>query len=454
MAKVDRYATSRAYLERASKTLAGGVSSNVRRGDKPLPLYFDHAKGAHLWDVDGNRYIDYVLGRGPLILGHGAEEVIEATCRQLERGQIYAAQHPLEFELSERICKIVPCAERVRFGISGSEAVHGALRLARAATGRKIVLKFEGQYHGWLDNILYSLAPHEDAMGDALHPNGVQESRGQFTAAESHVVVLPWNNIAVLEEHLAQHAGEIAAIITEPIMANTAVIPPLPGYLERVRELCTQYGIVLIFDEVIAGFRASLAGAQGRFGIKPDLTIFGKAIANGLPISCIAGRADLMDLIGNGSVGHGGTYNSIPPAVAAAVATLDILAQDDGAVYKKIEKTGQALMDGIRKIGERLGIPLIVQGYGALFYIGFPLGPVDEGQAITNYRTALKVDQEKYNSFVSALADRGVRVIPRGNWFLSSAHSPADVAETLEAVEASLIEVCQPAAAVALGASK
>ncbi|MGO4213114.1 aspartate aminotransferase family protein [Terriglobus sp. 2YAB30_2] len=432
----QRYARSIANLERSRKTLAGGVSSNVRMGDKPYPLFFEYGKGSHLWDVDGNEYIDYVLGRGPLILGHTHPEVIEATCKQLWRGQIYAAQHELEFELAERVHRIVPCAERVRFGISGSEAVHGALRLARAAIGRQTVIKFEGQYHGWLDNILYSLAPDPAAAGDALHPATVAESKGQFSGEDSHLVVLPWNNLKAVEEYLSAHANEVAAIITEPVMCNTAVIPPLPGYLEGLRELATRHDVVLIFDEVITGFRASLAGAQGRFNVVPDLTIFGKAIANGMPISCLAGKARYMDLIAAGKVGHGGTYNSIPPAVAGAIATLDVLERNGGAVYQAIEQAGTTLMQGIREAADRAGIPVVVQGYGCIFYLGFPAGeiPEREGQVVYDYRSSLGVRQDLYNDFVCGMVDRGVRIIPRGNWFLSSTHTAEDVQATLAAV--------------------
>ncbi|SFR98592.1 glutamate-1-semialdehyde 2,1-aminomutase [Granulicella pectinivorans] len=440
----ERYARSIADLERSKKSLAGGVSSNVRLGDKPFPLFFERGTGSHLWDVDGNEYIDYVLGRGPLLLGHTPPEVIQATCDQMWRGQIYAAQHELEFELSERVSRIVPCADLVRFGISGSEAVHGALRLARAATGRQTVLKFEGQYHGWLDNILYSLSPDPNRAGDALHPAALAESAGQFSGTESHVVVLPWNNIPVLEEYLAQHGTTIAAIITEPVMCNTAVIPPLPGYLEALRDLCTQYGIVLIFDEVITGFRLSLAGAQGRFNVKPDLTIFGKAIANGMPISCLAGREQYMGLIAAGKVGHGGTYNSLPPAVAGAIATLDMLERDGAAVYATMERTGGRLMDGIKQRAAKLGIPVVVQGYGPIFYMGFPTTEVAADQAVYDYRSSLAMDQELYTHFVSAMVDRGVRIIPRGNWFLSSTHSDADIDQTLDAVEAVLAETIAP----------
>lgn len=443
----ERYARSIANLERSRKTLAGGVSSNVRAGDKPFPLFFDRGMGSRLWDVDGNEYIDYVLGRGPLLLGHTHPEVIDATCRQLHRGQIYAAQHELEFHLSERVSRLIPCAELVRFGISGSEAVHGALRLARAATGRQTVVKFEGQYHGWLDNILYSLSPDPLRAGDELHPATLPESPGQFTGADSHVVVLPWNNISVLRQYLEEHAEQVAAIITEPVMCNTAVIPPLPGYLEAMRELATAHGVVLIFDEVITGFRLSLGGAQGRFNIVPDLTIFGKAIANGMPISCLAGKDRFMGLIAAGKVGHGGTYNSIAPAVAGAIATLEVLERDGAAVYETIELAGQRLIEGIRALALKWEIPVVLQGYGGIFYLGFPRDgkPPSLAQPVHDYRSSLAADQELYTQFVSAMVDRGVRIIPRGNWFLSSAHTQADIDATLAAVDEVFGVVVAPA---------
>jgi glutamate-1-semialdehyde 2,1-aminomutase len=434
----NRYAQSRSLLQRAEKSLSGGVSSNVRRGDKPLPLYFDSGTGSRLFDVDGNEYIDYVLGRGPLILGHTNAEVIEATCRQLWRGQVYAAQHEAEIELAERIVRMVPCAEKVRFGVSGSEAVHGALRLARAFTGRELIIKFEGHYHGWLDNILYSLAPSRDAV-----PDGVPESGGQFSSRDSRVVVLPWNDAAALERYLDVHGNEVAAIITEPVMCNTAVIEPQPGYLEFLRDITNKHGIVLIFDEVITGFRVGLAGAQGKYRVRPDLSIFGKAVANGLPMSVIAGREDLFALIASGKVSHGGTYNSLPPAIAAGVATLNVLERDNGAVYRHICEIGSALMNGIRERAAKLGVPVVVQGPPSVFFVGFPVER-DELPDVVDYTTSLAIDNDLYAQFVSAMADRGVRIIPRGNWFLSSAHTEADVEQTLNAVEESLVESVVP----------
>ena len=435
----ERYSQSRTLLQRAERSLAGGVSSNVRRGDKPFPLYFDSGTGSRLFDVDGNEYIDYVLGRGPLILGHTHPEVIEATCRQLWKGQVYAAQHQGEIELAERIVNAVPSAQRVRFGISGSEAVHGALRLARAFTVRELIIKFEGHYHGWLDNILYSLSPPEDVT-----PSGLPESRGQFCAEDSRIAVLPWNDIDRLRDFMRQHGKDVAAIITEPIMCNTAVIEPESGYLEALRAITSEYGALLIFDEVITGFRVSLSGAQGHYGIQPDLSIFGKAVANGMPMSVIAGREDLFELIATGKVGHGGTYNSLPPAIAAGVATLDVLQRDRGAVYQHMNAIGTALMDGIRARAAMLGVPVVVQGHPSVFFVGFPFSANGDVRRVTDYQSSLSIDNDLYSRFVSAMADRGVRIIPRGNWFLSAAHSMDDVAQTLEAVEGALTEVVVP----------
>ncbi|MGH9407239.1 MAG: aspartate aminotransferase family protein [Terriglobia bacterium] len=445
----DRYQKSRRLLARAERTLAGGVSSNVRRGDQPLPLYFEHGLGSRVFDVDGNEYIDYVLGRGPLFLGHTHPEINEATIRQLRRGQIYAAQHELEIELAERLAKLIPSAEQVRFGISGSEAVHAALRVARAFTGRALVVKFEGHYHGWLDNIFYSLSPPPEEWGGEMRPVARSESAGQPSGQESRIAVLPWNHADALERFLEAHGAETAAIITEPIMCNTAVIMPRPGYLERLREACTRYGIVLIFDEVITGFRVALSGAQGYFGIEPDLSIFGKAIANGMPLSCLAGRADILRLIADGRVVHGGTYNSLPVSIAAAVATIDVLARDGGAIYREVEANGSTLMRGIRERAAKLGVPVVVQGHPSVFFVGFPAPGTPAEIEVSDYRSSLSMDHAVYNQFAAALAGEGVRVIPRGNWFLSSAHTRSDISRTLDAVEVALAEAVVPHYAVA-----
>ena len=436
----ERYTQSRTLLQRAERSLAGGVSSNVRRGDKPFPLYFDSGTGSRLFDADGNEYIDYVLGRGPLILGHTHPEVIEATCRQLWKGQVYAAQHQGEIELAERIVSAVPSAQRVRFGISGSEAVHGALRLARAFTGRELIVKFEGHYHGWLDNILYSLSPAEDVT-----PSGLPESRGQFCAEDSRIAVLPWNDIDRLRGFMQEHGKDVAAIITEPIMCNTAVIEPESGYLEALRAITSDYGALLIFDEVITGFRVSLSGAQGHYGIQPDLSIFGKAVANGMPMSVIAGREDVFELIATGKVGHGGTLqqsaacdrrgcgDSGCPATGSRRRLPAHQRDRNGSDGRNSREGGFA--------GSAGGCP------GASVSVLRRLPFEREGPMctrVTDYQSSLAIDNDLYSRFVSAMADRGVRIIPRGNWFLSAAHSMDDVAQTLEAVEGALTEAVVP----------
>lgn len=440
----QRYTKSIAALEHARQFIAGGVTSSVRLSDKPVPLYFSHGKASHLWDIDGNRYIDYVLGRGPLVLGHSHPEVVKAVNTQMELGQIYAAQHMMEAEMAQRVVAAVPCAELVRFGISGSEAVHGALRLARGYTGRQTVIKFEGQFHGWLDNVLYSLAPNPEAAGDARAPRTLPETKGQFPASDVHLVTLPWNDLETISAYLKAHPEEVAAIITEPVMCNTAVIPPRPGFLQGLRALATEYGAVLIFDEVITGFRLSLGGAQARFGVTPDLATFGKAIANGMPISCFAGKREIMDLIARGVVGHGGTYNGIPTAVAGGIATLDTLAAEGHQVYSKMESDGAALMNGMRSIADRHGVPIVVQGYPQIFYVGFPKTEQARRDGVYDYRSSLTMDHDLYNMFVSAAVDLGVRIIPRGNWFMSATLTAEDVAETLNVVDEVMKAVVLP----------
>jgi glutamate-1-semialdehyde 2,1-aminomutase len=421
------YERSKALFERARHVVAGGVNSNVRAVSYPVPLFYREGQGARLFDVDGNVYIDYCLGQGPLLLGHSHPRVLEAVRRQLERGQLYAGQHELEILVAEKLQQHIPCAQLVRFTTSGSEAVHIALRVARAVTGRKRIIKFEGHYHGWFDNILVSLNPA------AFDHDPVLESCGQTESVLNEVLVVPWNDIPRLQEVLAAFAGEIAAIIMEPIMCNVGCILPEPGYLEAVRELCTRYGIVLIFDEIITGFRLGLGGAQAFFGVTPDLATFGKALGSGFPVSCLAGKREIMEEIGNLSVVHAGTYNGNPVSLAAAWATLEELEQHREVCYRRLFALGQRLMRGIAEIAEQKGRSLTIQGLGPMFHVAFTTRP-----HIRDAREYRDVNTAEGLAFAYRLQENGIRIIPRGLWYLSTAHTEEEIARTLEAVAVAL----------------
>ena len=426
------HANSEQQYAEACTVLAGGVNSNFRRHGQPVPLVFERGAGARLYDVDGNAYVDYALGMGPNILGHAPEPVIRAVTDSLACGQIFAGQHPSEVQLGRRVCELVPSAELVRFGVAGSEMDQAALRLARAYTGRAKVVKFEGHYHGWFDTILVSVAPPLDQAGPDEAPLPHLPSAGQSAAAAMDIVILPWNNLDVVRAYLQAHAAETAALIMEPILCNTSVILPRPGYLEGVRELCDRYGVVLIFDEVITGFRVGLHSAQGRLGVTPDLAVFAKSLAGGFPIGAIVGRRSIMELAADGSVLHGGSFNGHTASMAAGLATLQELSRP--GVYEQMEARGDALMAGLRRVAERAGTAMQVQGLGTVFNTAFCDGP-----PFTDYRSyQQRSDGARLQNFLHALQEHGVRPTSRGTWFLSTAHTDADVEETIRAAEAAL----------------
>ncbi len=414
-----------------SKRIAGGVNSNFRLNIAPTPLVFERGEGAHLTDVDGNRLIDYYLGMGPMILGHSPKALRDAVREQMERGILFAGQSEVEFEAARLVCDMVPCAERLRFGSSGSEAIQAAIRLARAATGRRKVVKFEGHYHGWFDNILWSVAPPLNAAGPVDAPVAVAGSAGMDPEGSSGLDVLPWNDLSQLQQRLAK--GDVAAVIMEPAMCNAGAIRPAPGYLEGARAACTDAGAILIFDEVITGFRLGPGGAQERFGVTPDLAVFGKAIANGFPVSALAGRGDLLDLFVTGGVVHGGTYNAQCISMAATVATLRQLTPE---LYATIGRRGTKLMDGIRDALSAAGIQAVVTGFPQVFHVAFGL----EAPA-QSYRDLARSDRAGYVTFVQALLRRGVRALERGAWFLSIEHDDAVIDATLATVAAAAAEV-------------
>lgn len=419
----DLYTVGRRYL-------AGGVSSNFRYigyGESPVPLFYTGGQGARITDVDGNEYIDYALANGPIILGHAPDLVLKKVAETLSAGQLFAGQTEIELELARKLVEIIPCAERVRFASSGTEAIQAAIRLARAATGRTKIVKFEGHYHGWTDNVFVSVHPPIEEAGLESNPASVAQTPGQSIGALNDIITLPWNNLDRLAQVLQERTSEIAGIVMEPINCNTGAIMPRPGYLEGVRELTEQYGTVLIFDEVITGFRVGLKGAQGMLGVTPDLAIFAKALAGGFPLAALAGKSAIMELLETRSVMHGGTYNANVMCVAAGLATIEYLQSNNGEAYQIMESRGRKLMDGLESLARKFGKIMSVQGIGSVFHPIF--GTRDP---VYSYRDYLQGDNALKNQFYAKLQSAGSRVTARGTWFLSTAHSDDDIEATLE----------------------
>ncbi len=412
----DRYAASRAEFERRQRSLAGGVATAFRRDQRPVPITFARGRGARVTDIDGNEYVDHVLAFGPLLLGHSPAPVVDAVRRQMARGLGYGASHPLEAELAEAICRVVPCAERVVFSNSGSEAVHAALRIARAATGRRRVIKFLGHWHGWLDTIAVGTAGKRDAS---------PTTGGQDAAAAASVTVVRWNDAEALRHALA--GGDVAAVIMEPVAVNPGCFQPDPGYLEAARELTRAAGAVLIFDEVITGFRIALGGAQERYGVTPDLAVYGKALGNGFPISAVCGRVSVMEVVASRTVAHVGTTNANPACAAAAVAAVGELERRAPELYPHLERMGAGLAGAFRDAGREAGIPLRVNQIGGAAHAFWSEGPAD------TYERSLAADAGAYVGFTEALLAEGVHAITRGLLYVSAAHTDSDLAEVREA---------------------
>jgi glutamate-1-semialdehyde 2,1-aminomutase len=423
------FTTSQKLLERARQSLAGGVSSPFR-ASFPVPLYFADGHGARLRDVDGNEYIDYVLAWGPMILGYGHPVMVEAMRRAAERPHALGEQHELEIRVAEKIQQIVPCAERVAFTSSGSEAVQLAMRLARAYTGRNLILKFEGHYHGWMDSALVSYHPAREQTGPLENPNVVLPSGGQVANAADNVIVAPWNHPEILEQVFARRGPEIAAAIMEPVLCNSGCLMPRDGYLETAREICGRHGALLIFDEVITGFRMGVAGAQGFYGVTPDLATFGKAVAGGLPLSVVAGRSEIMEQMFGGGVSFGGTFNGNPVSLAAADAALGELSRDGGALVAQANERGRKLMAGIEAAARRHGIQLTVTGFGAAMSLHFT-----ERTELRDYRDTLDDNREMLQLVLRRALEEGLHLVPDGRLYVSVAHTDEDIAETLQVFE-------------------
>ena len=417
-------------FEECRRYLAAGVASSARVTPEMSPIFFERGKGSRIFDVDGNEYIDYILAWGPLLLGHCPQPVVEAVKKQLDLGTMFGSEVAEEVTLSRMVCDCIPSVELVRFTNSASEAVHMALRLARAYTGKSKIAKFEGAYHGWFDDILISIHPDADRAGLETEPLPVLEMPGQPASVLSDICIVPWNRLEIVENTLAKHSKQIGALIVEPIMCNSGVIPPASGFLEGLREITKKHEVVLIFDETITGFRVGLGGAQAYYKVIPDMTVFGKGLGGGYPIAGFGGKKDIMNLVAQGKVRHQGTYNANPLCVVAALATLRELSKDHGAVYKQITELGKKLMGGIKEIFTENGLPVTPQGPGPLFSALFTDTPV------VSYRDTFRLNSQLYSRFWLALLDEGVRIwqSARGLWYLSAAHTEEDIDITLDAI--------------------
>jgi glutamate-1-semialdehyde 2,1-aminomutase len=424
---------SRTLYERALRVTPGGVHGEGRIA-RPFPLFMTRGSGSRVWDVDGNEFVDYHAGFGAVLLGHNHPEVAAAVQQAIEtHAPMFATASDLEVELAERLVGLVPSAEKVILACTGSEATFHAIRLARGVSGREKVLKFEGHYHGWHDYVAWSA--HFDASGSPLQDGlavPVPASSGMPKTIEDLVVVCEYNDADGVEAAIERHGSELAAVIVEPIFYNAGVIVPEPGFLERIRELCTEHEIVLIFDEVITGFRCGLGGAQKLLGVTPDLTTMGKAIANGFPISTVVGRADLMDeFLPAGSVLFAGTFTAQPATVSAALACTGHLQAHP--VLDELERLGQRLEEGIREAIADTGVDAQIKRAASVWALYFTSSPVRRYRDLAEF-VATK-ENELHDSYRRWMLERGIYIHPhymlRG--YLTASHSEEDVDRTVTA---------------------
>ena len=409
---------------RALKSIPLGVNSNFRYWGEGITPYVAKAKGGYLWDVDGNRYIDYRLAFGPIILGHAYDEVNAKVHAEIDQAVLCAMTTELEIDVAEMIIDMCPCVEMVRLACSGTEATMHALRIARAYSGREKVVKFEGMYHGFQDYTLFSTYAPAEAYGNINNPIPIPSSSGIPKSLNDLIITLPFNNYEVLDKVLRRVGDDIAALIAEPCLGNCAAIEPVPGFLEFIRKKCTEYGIVFILDEVKTGFRIARGGAQEYYHVVPDMATYAKAIGNGYPIAAFGGKKEIMSVIGNG-VAQGGTYNNNKPGVAAAYATLKLLKEQP--ILETIETLGKKLMHGLKIIFQQADIPASVHGYPAM--LAFAVG----AEKVTAQRDWQDTEREYYLRLVDYIIERGVMPDhdPREPWFLCYSHSESDIDETL-----------------------
>ena len=430
----DRYAKSRALFDRAQDLVAGGISSQIRRSEQPVPLFFTRAKHGRMWDVDGNEYVDYVQGMGPNLFGHSPDFLIEAVADAMREGIVFTGQFERELEVAEMVREAVPLKGTVRFASSGTEIDQLVIRLARGFTGRPKFLKFEGHYHGWADSVNYSVHPPLDQAGPAHAPVAVGESDGMDPVSSENLVVCQWNDLEALNGAFEQWPGQIAGVIMEPLLINTNFIFPREGYLEGVKEICERNGALLIFDEVITGFRVALGGAQELTGVVPDLATYAKSLAGGFPIAMLLGRPDIMEVLGDGRVQHGGSFNSNVMSIEAARACLAHIMTDSPGFYGDLNDRGNRLMDGLRLAARDVESDLRIHGLGSVFSTSFTTRA-----DIDDYRDhAMYCDEDKYQRFRIAMLERGIRLSANGRWHMASTHTDEDIERTVEAAKDAL----------------
>ena len=420
---------SQELFERACKVMPGGVSSPVRayRSVDQTPPFIQQAEGAYIYDADGYTYIDYVGSWGPMILGHARPEVVDAICEAAEKGTSFGAPTEGEIILCEMIRDACPSAEMVRLVNSGTEAVMSAIRAARGYTGINKIIKFEGCYHGHADGLLVK-------AGSGLMTAGTPDSAGVPDAYARQTLIADYNDLESVKTLFETYPDQIAALIVEPVAANMGVVPPVPGFLEGLRQLTKQYGAVLIFDEVITGFRLSYSGAQGYYNVIPDMTTFGKIIGGGMPLAAYAGKKEIMEMVApNGPVYQAGTLSGNPAAVAAGITTLELLkAMPD--VYDRLERLGALLEDAYQGLIAKYGIRAVCNRVGSLLSIFFT------DVAVRDYKTAASSDLEKFKVYFSSMLSSGIYIAPSQfeALFISAAHTEADVARTKKAIEKAL----------------
>ncbi len=421
---------------RAARVTPLGVQSNFRYWGEDATPVIERGKGSRIWDVDGNEYIDFRGGFGPVIIGHGHEEICEAVSQAIRGGTSFALSTPWETRVAERMVHLCPCVEMVRFCNSGTEATMHAIRLARGWTGREKIIKFEGHYHGMHDYVLWSTAgSNPAALGYRYDPIPFQMSSGLPHAARDLIITLPFNDEEILEEAIERQGHNVAAIIVEPVMGNAASIEARPEWLAFVRRICDENGIVFILDEVKTGFRIAPGGAQAYYQIEPDLATYAKAMANGFPVAAFGGKAEIMEAIGPGRIAHSGTYNGNVVGMAAADKTLELL--EDGSVLRHIGEQGRKLSEGISAILTRFGVAHHLSGPPQMWGLLLTDRPVNE------FRDYFFTNRHLYTRIAMDLIKRGVLPEPdaREPWFMMASHSDEDIAYTLEALEAIMQEI-------------